>query len=254
MQVAFVITALCGLVGALVGVGIMGTADHFTLDRTLWPVPICRTCGKRLGLASWIPVVGPYLTLRTCSACSERQPWVVAALVQIVTTILAILLYQQYGFSTYLVSASVESAVLVAVAVIDFQHRLIPTLLVYPTIVFAVLYSYVWPNLGIPSSLFGGLLAYSLFFGLAFIARLVFGEGALGDGDVSLAGLIGVICGYPMVVLSLAVGALCGGIGATLLLLFRRSPLGATIPYGPYLVMGVLFVLLKGNTTHPLYV
>ena len=62
-----------------------------------------------------------------------------------------------------------------------------------------------------------------------------------------------MICGYPTVIWSLALGALVGGLGALLLLVLRRSPLGTTIPYGPYLVIGVVYVLLSGNTTQPLY-
>jgi leader peptidase (prepilin peptidase)/N-methyltransferase len=162
-------------------------------------------------------------------------------------------LLRTYGVGWILGSAAVETIVLTAVAVIDLQHRLIPTLLVYPTIVFALACSALWPNLGLWHSLLGGGLAFALFFCLAGVARLLFGEGALGDGDVTLAALIGVICGYPAVVWSLALGALAGGLGALLLLLIRRSPLGSTIPYGPYLVIGVIYVLLSGNTMHPLY-
>jgi leader peptidase (prepilin peptidase)/N-methyltransferase len=176
-----------------------------------------------------------------------------AVSVQLISAVLGVLLYRRYGVGILLPCAAVEITVLLAVAVIDLEHRLIPTLLIYPTVLFALAYSPAWPNLGIVSSLLGGALAFALFFGLAFVARVTFGEGALGDGDVTLAALIGVITGYPMVVVSLALGALFGGLGAILLVLLRRTPFGSTIPYGPFLVAGVIYILLIGNTMHPLY-
>jgi prepilin signal peptidase PulO-like enzyme (type II secretory pathway) len=35
--------------------------------------------------------------------------------------------------------------------------------------------------------------------------------------------------------------------------LLRRTPFGSTIPYGPYLVAGAIYILVMGNTMHPLY-
>jgi leader peptidase (prepilin peptidase)/N-methyltransferase len=207
---------------------------------------------RREGTAS-IPLVGPLLTRYRCSRCAGAGPWRLALLVQVVSALLGILLYRRYGVGVLLPCTAVEATVLMAVAVIDLEHRLIPTLLVYPCVLFALAYSPAWPNLGIVSSLLGGALAFALFFGLAFVARLTFGAGALGDGDVTLATLIGAMTGYPMVVVSLALGALFGGLGAILLVLLRRTPFGSTIPYGPYLVAGAIYILVMGNTMHPLY-
>lgn len=244
---------LAALLGALAGVGIMGTADHFTHDRGLLPIPICPHCGTPSAGQAYIPVLGPLLLRGRCERCTDRGPWLLAAVVQAIAAVLAVLLYHRYGVSALLFSSGIETIVLTAVAVVDFQHRLIPTLLVYPTIVFALICSAFWPNLGPLNSLLGGGIAFGLFFALAFVARLTFGDGALGDGDVTLAALIGVICGYPLVLLSLSLGALCGGIGAVLALLVRRSAFGSAIPYGPFLVMGAVYVLIAGNTTQPLY-
>lgn len=245
--------ATAALIGAAAGVLVMGIADQFARSRALWPLPICRACGSRRPALTFIPVLGPVLARERCAGCRTDGPWLLAIVAQLVAALLGVLLYRRYGVGPLLGCTAIEATVLLAVAVIDLEHRLIPTLLVYPTILFALATSQAWPNLGIGSSLLGGALAFGLFFGLALVARLTFGEGALGDGDVTLATLIGVMCGYPMVVVSLALGALFGGVGAMLLLLLRRTPFGSTIPYGPYLVAGVLYVLVIGNTMHSLY-
>jgi leader peptidase (prepilin peptidase)/N-methyltransferase len=139
------------------------------------------------------------------------------------------------------------------VGLIDLQHKLIPSLLVYPSIVFALATSAAWPGLGWLSSLMGGGAGFAAFFALAIVARFAFGEGALGGGDVTLAALIGAICGFPLMALALAIGAFLGGIGAVCVVVLKRSTFGGTIPYGPYLVAGVIYILVSGNTTHPLF-
>ncbi len=173
-----------------------------------------------------------------------------ALLVQILVAVLYVLLYEQLGLSLRLVISCVETALLVSLALVDAQQRLIPTLLVGPAIVFAIAVSPAWPNLGFVQSLLGGAIGFGLFLALALFARFVFGEGALGGGDVMLAGLIGAMCGYPLLILALAVGALFGGFGAAAVLVLRRSAFGTAIPYGPYLVGGVLYVMLSGYLVH----
>ncbi len=83
------------------------------------------------------------------------------------------------------------------------------------------------------------------------LARQVYGDGALGSGDVHLALAIGCITGYPLVVSTLALGALLGGFGALGVLLWGRGGRRSTLPYGPYLIIGVLYMLARGTTMHP---
>jgi leader peptidase (prepilin peptidase)/N-methyltransferase len=167
---------------------------------------------------------------------------------------LTLALLHQYGVGLPLACAAIETYILLAIALTDFQHRLIPTMLVYPGLILALATSPIWPNLGPWNSVLGAAAAFGFFFLMSLLARFLFGEGALGDGDVSLAALIGAISGFPLVVLSLAIGAFAGGLGALLALVLRRSTFGAAIPYGPFLVIGVLYTLVSGNTLHPMYV
>jgi leader peptidase (prepilin peptidase)/N-methyltransferase len=244
--------ALCGVAGACSGVAIMGTADHYSREGTLIPFPVCPHCGRSRQAAGFIPILGPALSYR-CRGCREPGPWRLAGVVQIVMAALWVALAHRYDVGWPLASSFVLTILLGAIAVIDFQHRLIPSLLVYPTVLIAVAGSPLWPGLGLLGSIEGAAIGFALFFVLALFARFAFGEGALGDGDVTLAAAIGAICGYPLVILALALGAFLGGMGAILVVLVRRSPIGTVIPYGPFLIGGVVYILLSGNTLHPMY-
>jgi leader peptidase (prepilin peptidase)/N-methyltransferase len=73
-------------------------------------------------------------------------------------------------------------------------------------------------------------------------------EPALGFGDVTLMGGLGLLLGWPGVWAGLTLAVLLGGAFSLLFLLYglvrwRRLRLDAYIPYGPFLVLGALGVI-----------
>jgi prepilin signal peptidase PulO-like enzyme (type II secretory pathway) len=72
-------------------------------------------------------------------------------------------------------------------------------------------------------------------------------EVALGFGDVNIAGVLGLILGWPGVFTSLILGVLSGGIISFLYLVYRKLS-GKhrdfeAIPYAPFLIFGAIFLL-----------
>jgi leader peptidase (prepilin peptidase) / N-methyltransferase len=86
---------------------------------------------------------------------------------------------------------------------------------------------------------FGLLVSGGLFLLLAIIGR-----GAMGLGDVKLAGVLGALLGLPLVLYALLIGVCAGGVAALYLLLSRRSKASGTMAYGPYLALGGWIVIL----------
>ena len=84
----------------------------------------------------------------------------------------------------------------------------------------------------------GGGAGFGLFFLLG-----VLGRGALGFGDVKLAGVIGLMTGFPGVLVALTAGALLGGIAALALLVTKRATRKSKIAYAPYLAAGAVIAL-----------
>jgi leader peptidase (prepilin peptidase)/N-methyltransferase len=73
---------------------------------------------------------------------------------------------------------------------------------------------------------------------------MLVGRGAMGAGDVKLAALIGVVMGFPQVLAALILGAMAGGLGALLVLATGKGGLKSYIPYGPFLCLGPILILL----------
>ncbi len=81
-----------------------------------------------------------------------------------------------------------------------------------------------------------------IFTAFPFLILAIFKK--MGFGDVKLAFLMGLLLGWPKIAVALWSGFILGGFVAVVLLVLRKTKLSATIPLGPFLVIGTLFVAL----------
>ena len=75
---------------------------------------------------------------------------------------------------------------------------------------------------------------------------LIYRQG-MGMGDVKLGGLIGLMVGYPYVLVALLLAVVSGGVIASLLLLLRIKSRKDAIPFGPFMAAGAFVTLLWGQ-------
>lgn len=128
---------------------------------------------------------------------------------------------------------------LLTVLVIDLEHRRVLNVMLLPAAVVASGASFL-PGPPVPlDALLGGAGAFAAFFLIALLGR-----GAMGMGDVKLAGVIGLMTGYPLVVPALTGGIVLGGLAAAAMLITRRATRKTAIAYAPYLCVGTLAMLL----------
>lgn len=98
----------------------------------------------------------------------------------------------------------------------------------------------IWLNLGL-SLLMAVVLAG--FFGLIFY----FSKGrAIGDGDIRLGFLMGLVLGFPSSLVGFFASFMVGGMIATLLLMTGYKKFGQKLPLGPFLIFGTLVAYFYG--------
>jgi prepilin signal peptidase PulO-like enzyme (type II secretory pathway) len=166
--------------------------------------------------------------------------------------ILAAVLFAVTGWVFYpdwllLVIKTLWVAVLVQVIFFDAEHRLILDRVIVPAIVLALVLSFFTPHLGFLVALLTGLGAGAIFLLLALAGAFLFGQEALGFGDVKLVAFIGAILGIynVAIVTALFLGVLFAGVISLLLVVFRLRSMRDAIPYGPFLAAGALVVLFN---------
>jgi leader peptidase (prepilin peptidase)/N-methyltransferase len=133
-------------------------------------------------------------------------------------------------------------AVLVPIALIDLDHRIIPNKITLPAAVAAVAIGLALKPSGVPEQLLAGAAAA----GFLLVFTLAYPRG-MGMGDVKLAGLLGLYLGSSVAVALLA-GVLAGAVVGALIM----ARVGVTegrktaIPFGPFLAVGGIVGLLAG--------
>ena len=162
-------------------------------------------------------------------------------MVEVTAGLVFALLWQRYGWGLSLLLASAYCCVLIVIAFVDLELQIIPSRVIHPSIFLALLGAVISPDLSLTDSLLGGLVGFGFLFLVAFV-----NPAGMGMGDVRLAAFIGLITGFPSVVLALLIGIVTGGVFAAFLLITRLKGRRDAIPFGPFLVLGAIATLLYG--------
>jgi leader peptidase (prepilin peptidase)/N-methyltransferase len=240
-----VIFAVAGL-----AIGSFLTVVTYRLPRkqsVVAPRSTCPGCGEQIRPRDNVPVLS-YLLLRgRCRHCGAR----ISPLYPLLEAATAGLFAgAALRFDRTLVAAMVAVflGVILAAAVIDAGHRIIPNRLVYPALVVFTLVVVAGWAAGEGIHLTGALAGFLAFGGGLFVIAFVSPRG-MGMGDVKLAALIGLVLGsIGMRYVAVAAGAaiLAGGLGGIALMAAGKKGRKQTIPFGPYLAAGAAISAFAG--------
>jgi len=203
-----------------------------------WPRPLAARVLRALGHDA------------SCAACPHAPRRHVA--VWIAAVILGWLAFRPAGWrSDSWLAASVVALYawfFLAVAAIDLEHRLVLNRMVLPALPMAMVGNLLVGLPSVPSALSGAAFGFGLFLVLALAW-----PGAMGMGDVKLAGVIGLTVGVPGVFVAVVVCILAGGLAGFIALIGNRFRPGRTIAYAPYLALGAWTALYFGGELWTLY-
>lgn len=153
--------------------------------------------------------------------------------------VLACLTWLRWGYTWYTVLLGVYEVSLLICFLVDFRKRIIPNRVVYPLGLISLSASPFIPWIGLGKAGIGLGIALVI-----FVPLLALGFGL---GDVKLAAVMGLMTGFPIVLVALVLGIIMGGVGAAVLLISGRKSRRDFIPYGPFLVVGAVITILYGQ-------
>jgi leader peptidase (prepilin peptidase)/N-methyltransferase len=201
----------------------------------------CRSCGKPVKPYDNVPVLGWLMLRGHCRSCrariSPRYP-----IVELGTAVLAVAVVLHERSIRDVALALTLLAVLVPVALIDLDHRIIPNRITLPGAVAALVIGLLTSPGRVPEQLIAGAgaAAFLLIFVLAY-------PRGMGMGDVKLAGVLGLFLGR-----SVGVAILAGVLSATVAGAVVIARVGVkrgrktALPFGPYLALGGIVALFAG--------
>jgi leader peptidase (prepilin peptidase)/N-methyltransferase len=228
------------LLGLALGSFLNVVAARVPLGRSIVrPASACMSCGAHIAWYDNVPLLSYALLRGRCRSCgariSPRYP-----VVELVTALLVVGCVWKFGLSADAAVAALFCATLVAVSVIDLEHRIVPNPLVLPAAaVVLVAQTALHPSVEWLLAAFGAAT-------FLFVAMLAYPNG-MGMGDVKLALLLGAMLGHTVPV-ALLVGVLAALVPAAVLLVRHGSSARKMgIPFAPFLALGGVVALFAGE-------
>jgi leader peptidase (prepilin peptidase)/N-methyltransferase len=171
--------------------------------------------------------------------------------IEMLTALLFLACFMRQGWSWLLVARDFPlMAILMAITFIDLKHRIIPDIFNILGCAIGLGTAYWVPDLGWVDSLLGGGLGFLLFLVLGWGYERMSGKAGLGGGDVKFLAMAGTLVGPFGVLITVLVSSIVGSV-VGLLWAWRQGKknlLGVAIPYGPFLVLGLLAYHLLGKS------
>jgi leader peptidase (prepilin peptidase)/N-methyltransferase len=237
-----------GLFGAVIGSFLNVVAHRVPLGESLVSPPSrCPECEAPVKPYDNVPVVSWLLLRGRCRNCgtriSPRYPLVELATALVFAAVVAV-----RGFDNDLVLELPFVAALIALAAIDFDHKLLPNKIVYPLAAYGVVATLLVDRDDLVENLIAGAGAFAFL----LLAVIAYPRG-MGMGDVKLAGAMGLYLGLS-VIPALLTAFLAGSV-VGVVIIAREGAAGRkkAVPFGVFLALGGIVGVLAGPELIDLY-
>ena len=224
----------------------IAVAEPFNL---MLPRSRCQKCEHQITWFENIPVLS-YLFLRgKCSACatpiSLRYP-----LVELATGALFFYSAARWGATPTGLVWSGFAAVILALALIDWDTTLLPDDMTLPLLWSGLIAAALqWTSVALPEALWGAVAGYMSLWLVYWAFKLATGKEGMGFGDFKLFAALGAWFGWqalvPIILMASIIGALVG------IVMKFSSGLreGGYIPFGPFLAGAGLTAMIFGPSS-----
>jgi leader peptidase (prepilin peptidase)/N-methyltransferase len=231
------------LVGSFLNVCIYRLPSEESVVR---PRSRCPACRIPIRAIDNIPLLS-YLLLRgRCRACGAAIAWRYP-LVEALTGGLFALTVARFGVGLDTGFLLAFLASLVVVGFIDVDHQIIPNAITLPGIPLGLVGGLLVGEPPLLDRLIGTLAGAGFLYLVLFYGGALYGQDAMGEGDLNLIALIGAFLGWRAVVITILVGCLLGATVGIGLIALRRLSRRQHIPFGPFLAVGAVVALFWGE-------
>ena len=206
----------------------------------------CDSCKTILKWYELIPIFSYIFQLGKCNYCHKKISKE-HLIIEIITGLLFVYGYIYYGINLQLLTFLVITSVTLIIFISDFKYMIIldSPLIIGSIIVLIIRYFELGINNALLSLLYG-IIMFIIMYLIKLLGNKLFKKESLGDGDIKLSFLIGVVLGYPGIGLRLSLISLF--FSAFLALPYAYASVYLTkkneVPFGPFLASSMVIVYL----------
>lgn len=271
---------LAGIFGAIIG-SFLNVVIHRVPreESVVFPNSHCPSCGAVIAFYDNVPVISWLLLGGKCRGCRQPISFRYPA-VELLTAALFVAVAWHDGFTVALFFDLIFVSALLALIFIDAEHMILPNVITYPGMVFALAARIAIPLLSatphfddLPSlsqgafadmpiwvtsvagAAIGALIGGGSLWLMGWTWEKLRGIEAMGLGDVKMMFMVGAYLGWRLTILTIFVGVLSGSIiGVILMARQRERNMQMLLPFGIFLGLGAIASLLFGSQVVDWYV
>jgi len=225
--------------------------DQFNLAT---PGSHCITCKHKIRAWENIPVLSYLMLGGRCSLCqtriSLRYP-----VVELSSGILAGLIVWNFGIGWTSLALLLLSWSLLTLALIDFDHQLLPDDITQPLLWTGLLVNWLDLGLGvtIEEAVIGAVAGYLSLWSFYQLFKLLTGKKGMGFGDFKLLAALGAWMGWQSLLTIIILASLAGSVVGIATLMLSGRDRSVPIPFGPFLAAAGFIMILWGPQINALY-
>ncbi|WP_152053586.1 prepilin peptidase [Tautonia marina] len=265
------------LIGALVGSFANVCIYRLPWEKSvIWPPSCCPACLGWIRASDNVPIVSALWLKRTCRSCGIAYSGRYLGIELLVAVLFAgiyaleLMVEPQFLRDSELMERLARVAYhatlatfLVVATFIDYDYEIIPDSVTMTGMVIGLGFGTMMPGIrpvpagaetplgGLGVGLLGLVVGAGVIYAVRVLGWVLFRKEAMGLGDVTLVAMIGSFLGWQVTPLTLFLGAILGLVHGVIRLvtilgdrLAGRSPRSSAIPFGPYLSLAALILML----------
>ena len=220
--------------------------DETAEDTLLWPASRCPKCLTPIKPWHNIPLLG-YLLLRgRCNHCGEKIS-LQYPLVELISGVLVVVAFAILGFTIGGIYAAIFTFVLITLAAIDANEKLLPDQLTLPLLWLGLLINIDGTFVPLSEAVIGAISGYLFLWTIYWLFKLATGKEGMGYGDFKLLAALGAWLGWQMLPLIVLLSSALGAIVGLCMILFGNRERNSQIPFGPFLASAGWIAMIWGD-------
>jgi len=215
----------------------------------------CPKCKKQILWQDNIPIISYLFLGGKCRKCKKKIPSIYL-LVEFLSILAFVSIYYLYGITLTTLLLIILSLSFIIIFFIDLKHFIIPNILTFSMMALGFAKSFL-PNLNpiFPNyinSFIGGLLGYGTIWLIIFFYKQIRKKEGMGLGDAKLLAVIGFWFGWISIPFVIFLSSFIALISVVPDLLKNKKKMNSQIPFGPYIILGILIYLIFEKSLNPL--
>ena len=155
------------------------------------------------------------------------------------------------GVSVQFLEYALLTPMLLTIAIVDFTKHKIPNRVLLTMFEVEVIFAAIAGFTDLSVFLFrllGMVIGAGLFLGITWFGSNTTKKEVMGLGDVKLMGIVGLVFGLTNMIIISVLSFVMAAIYSLVLIIAKKKKLSSYIPFGPFIVIASLIVMLLPNT------